>query len=96
MSDCEDALHELYGFLDGELNADRRERIKAHLDDCQPCAEPYDFEAELREVVRRKCQEQVPEHLVAKVRAALDSEAGLPDLANRAQARRPQARRPQG
>jgi mycothiol system anti-sigma-R factor len=75
MSDCEDALHELYGFLDGELTDERRKRIHRHLDDCQPCAEPYDFEAELRQIVRRKCQEQVPDHLVAKVRAALDLEA---------------------
>jgi mycothiol system anti-sigma-R factor len=75
MSDCEDALHELYGFLDGELTDDRRKLIQHHLDDCQPCAEPYDFEAELRHVIRRKCHEEVPEALVDKVRAALDSAA---------------------
>lgn len=74
MSDCEDALHELYQFLDGELTEDRRSAIRQHLDECHPCAQPYDFEAELREVVRRKCQEQVPDSLVAKVRAALESE----------------------
>lgn len=86
MSDCEDALHQLYGFLDGELTDDRRAMIRRHLDECQPCAEPYDFEAELREVVRRKCQEQVPPSLLDKVRAALEREAaggspglGLPD-----------------
>jgi mycothiol system anti-sigma-R factor len=75
MSDCENALHELYGFLDGELTSERRAAIQRHLDECQPCAEPYDFEAELRLVVRRKCQEQVPESLMAKVRAALELEA---------------------
>jgi mycothiol system anti-sigma-R factor len=75
MSDCEDALHELYGFLDGELNEERRTAIQRHLDGCQPCAEPYDFEAELRVVVRRKCQEPVPESLRLKVRAALEAES---------------------
>lgn len=77
MSDCEDALHELYDFLDGELTEERRTAIQRHLDGCQPCAEPYDFEAELRMVVRRKCREQVPESLRLKVRealAALDAE----------------------
>ena len=73
-SECRDALHELYGYLDGELTDERRAAIHRHLDGCQPCAEPYDFEAELREVVRRKCQEQVPDSLVAKVRAALADE----------------------
>jgi mycothiol system anti-sigma-R factor len=72
--ECRDALHELYGYLDGELTAERRAAIRRHLDDCLPCAEPYDFEAELRDVVRRKCQEQVPDRLMAKVRDALASE----------------------
>lgn len=81
MSDCEDALHELYGFLDGELTDDRRNLIQHHLDDCQPCAEPYDFEAELRSVIRKKCQEQVPDDLIDKVRAALATAASDPEVA---------------
>jgi mycothiol system anti-sigma-R factor len=75
MSDCNDALHQLYQYLDGELTAARRSVIQHHLDTCQPCAEPYDFEAELRMVIRRKCQEQVPDTLLAKVRKALEAEA---------------------
>jgi mycothiol system anti-sigma-R factor len=71
---CRDALHELYGYLDGELTPERRAAIHHHLDNCLPCAEPFDFEAELRSVIRRKCQEQVPERLVAKVRDLLASE----------------------
>ena len=73
-SQCQDALHELYGYLDGELTTEKRAAIHRHLDEGQPCAEPCDFEAELREVVRRKCQEQVPDRLMAKVRAALAKE----------------------
>ena len=75
MSDCNDALHQLYGYLDGELTDESRSVIQHHLDTCQPCAEPYDFEAELRMVIRRKCQEQVPESLLSKVRKALEAEA---------------------
>lgn len=76
MSECEGALHQLYEFLDGELTEERRAAVQKHLDDCQPCAEPYDFEAELRQVIRRKCQEQVPESLMSKVREALEAEIG--------------------
>jgi mycothiol system anti-sigma-R factor len=79
MSDCENSLHALYAYLDGELTDDRRAAIQHHLDGCQPCAEPYDFEAELRLVIRRKCQEQVPDTLVAKVRAALEIETRTVD-----------------
>jgi predicted anti-sigma-YlaC factor YlaD len=38
MSDpCEEALHELYHFLDGELTETRRELISVHLDTCTSC-----------------------------------------------------------
>jgi mycothiol system anti-sigma-R factor len=73
-SHCKDALHQLYEFLDGELTDDKKAAIQHHLDTCQPCAEPYDFEAELRLIVRKKCVEAVPESLVAKVRAAIAAE----------------------
>jgi len=75
MSDCKDALHQLYGFLDGELTEDKRAAIQHHLDSCQPCAEPYDFEAELRLVIRKKCAEAVPDSLMDKIRLALEIEA---------------------
>ena len=68
---CSESLHELYTFLDGELTVERRVAIQQHLDDCPPCGERYDFEAELRIVVQEKCREQVPEHLKQRVLDAL-------------------------
>jgi mycothiol system anti-sigma-R factor len=64
---CEDALSELYRYLDGELDDATRVRISAHLDGCSPCLEAYDFEVELRRVVVSRCQEQVPEELRARI-----------------------------
>ena len=74
--DCDDALHELYGFIDGELTVERRTIIQHHLDDCPPCYEAFDFEAELRMVIARKCTEQVPESLKQRIAEALDKETG--------------------
>jgi len=68
---CVEAVELLYHYLDGELTDDRRLLIQRHLDDCPPCFEAYDFEAELRVIVRRKCQDRVPEALVMRVAAAL-------------------------
>jgi mycothiol system anti-sigma-R factor len=84
--DCDEALHELYTFLDGELTDDRRLRIRTHLDDCSPCLEVFDFEAELRLVIKHKCQDQVPEalrqrifdSLAADVPGAVDPAPGGP------------------
>ena len=74
--DCDDALHELYGYLDGELTVERRAVIQHHLDDCPPCYEAFDFEAELRVVISRKCTEQVPESLKQRIADALEKETG--------------------
>jgi mycothiol system anti-sigma-R factor len=71
---CDDALHELYGYLDGELTVERRTMIQRHLDDCPPCYEAFDFEAELRLVIARKCQETVPEALKARIADAIRSD----------------------
>jgi mycothiol system anti-sigma-R factor len=73
---CDDALHELYGYLDGELTSERRVTIQRHLDDCPPCYEAFDFEAELRIVIARKCTETVPEALKQRIAHALDAESG--------------------
>jgi mycothiol system anti-sigma-R factor len=64
---CDEALNELYTFLDGELTDARRTRIRTHLDDCSPCLEMFDFEAELRIVIKHKCQEQVPDALRQRI-----------------------------
>jgi len=78
---CDDALHELYGYLDGELTTERRAKIQHHLDECPPCYEAFDFEAELRIVIARKCTETVPDALKQRIAEALDKEVGQAPLA---------------
>ena len=69
---CQEALEELYTFLDGEMTVEKREHIRVHLDDCNPCLEHYDFEAELRIVISKKCKEAVPQTLKDKILRALE------------------------
>lgn len=64
---CEEALAELYTFLDGELTETKRSQIRHHLDDCSPCLEAFDFEAELRLVIKHRCRDEVPESLRLRV-----------------------------
>lgn len=71
MANCSETLQELYEYLAGELTDDKRQHIEQHLNDCSPCYEAFDFEAELRMVVRRRCAETVPDHLKARIARAL-------------------------
>ena len=74
--DCDETIERLYVYLDGELTDERREEIRRHLDDCSPCLDAYDFEAELRRVIAQKCRDRVPEHLMVRIRAVLAAEEG--------------------
>jgi len=79
--DCDGTIERLYRFLDGELTEDRRREIQHHLDDCSPCLEAFDFEAELRVVIANRCKDHVPDALRQRVRDALvDEEQRQRDL----------------
>ena len=73
--DCQEAVHELYHYLDGELTVERREEIRVHLDWCAPCHGAADFEAELRKVIANRCKDRVPDSLIRRVAEALDEES---------------------
>ena len=69
--ECTEAVEVLYHYLDGQLTEERRVLIKRHLDDCPPCLDAFDFEAELRVVIAHKCRERVPEDLRFRVAQAI-------------------------
>ena len=68
---CDDVLHDLYGFLDGELTEDRKDLIRHHLEDCGPCLEAFDFENELKALVARTCHDEVPDGLRERIAQAI-------------------------
>ena len=76
---CEEAVHELYTYLDGELTEVRREEIRVHLDYCGPCGGAAEFEAELRKVIANRCKDRVPEGLIRRVAEAIEEESRQDD-----------------
>ena len=72
--DCSDAVHTMYHFLDGELTPERKADIQQHLEQCLPCFEAFDFEAELRQLIAQKCREQAPDALRERIAEAIRHE----------------------
>lgn len=72
--DCDDAVRQLYSYLDGELTEERRLKISMHLDDCGSCSGAAGFEAELRSVISSRCRDRVPDSLIERVAAAIAAE----------------------
>lgn len=69
--DCEEAILQIYEYLDGELTVYKRQAIGRHLDDCPPCAQGFTFEVELRQVIALKCRDSVPPELKRRIAEAL-------------------------
>lgn len=62
MADCKETLRELESFLDSELSDTRVAEIIAHLKGCTDCQGAYEFQAELRTIIKTKAQnEELPE-----------------------------------
>ena len=76
--ECDDALTNLYQYLDREIEATTSEVIRAHLEDCSGCLKSFDFEARLQIVVRERLAEDVPDEFVQRLRDAIAREAASP------------------
>lgn len=88
MADCKQTLRELDAFLDDELSPTTREQIHNHLDGCVDCLQAYDFQAELKQVIRRKAtSDEMPAGLLAKIEMCFNEDfdgdgiIGAPDAA---------------
>ena len=72
---CDEAVHQLYHYLDGELTDERRVKITEHLNFCGPCGGAAEFEAELPLVIANKCRDHVPDSLRRRIAEAIDEES---------------------
>jgi anti-sigma factor (TIGR02949 family) len=73
--DCNETIRALGTFLDDELSDEARLQIRAHLDGCVDCLQAFDFEAELKAVIRRKCRsDQLPPGLIAKIERCFETD----------------------
>ena len=73
---CDDALQDVYGYLDRELSTFAAWRVRRHLKACGGCEAAYGFEEKLRVVIRVRLQEEPPPEFLARLRAAIDHERG--------------------
>lgn len=52
---CKETMQQLSSYVDRELTVREIAQVKAHLDDCPPCEQVFDFQAEMKRLVRREC-----------------------------------------
>ena len=75
MPDCNETIRELDAYLDGELSDEVRDHVHLHLDGCMDCLQAFDFHAELKATIRRKCSsDEIPPTLMAKIERCFDTD----------------------
>lgn len=75
MPDCNQTLRELQLFLDGELPADEHDHVIGHLNECLDCFQAFDFQAELKQVIAKKCRtDALPDGLMERIQQCLQTD----------------------
>jgi len=71
--DCDEAVAELWAYLDAELEPLEAERVKAHLEGCDGCLGEHDVELVVKKLVKRcwSQDEAAPADLRARIHATL-------------------------
>jgi len=73
-------MRKLSGYIDRELSDAEVRSVKAHLDDCPPCDKVFDFQAEMKRLVRKeRCTDDAPARLRDWVRQLATEKAPARD-----------------
>jgi mycothiol system anti-sigma-R factor len=65
--DCSEVIHQIFVFIDNELDQATSGEIQQHLDECGPCLREYNLVRTVKSLVARSCKEAAPEELREKV-----------------------------
>jgi mycothiol system anti-sigma-R factor len=65
--DCSEVIHQIFVFIDNELDQASCGEIQQHLDECGPCLAKYNLERTVKALVARSCTEHAPAELREKV-----------------------------
>lgn len=67
MLHCHEVIAQLWEYIDGGLEAERMDEIRAHLDMCQRCYPQYDFHRAFVAFLGRAGRQPMPPELRRKV-----------------------------
>lgn len=72
MISCAQAVRELWDYLDGLVDEAHREAVEEHLGLCRRCCGELEFAQELRGLLTRHADEDLPPDVHARLTATLD------------------------
>jgi mycothiol system anti-sigma-R factor len=75
---CDDAVANVFFYLDGEVGWFKKTRIRRHLKKCPPCMGAFEFESRLKVIIRERLREEPHPEVVERLRMFLrENEPGF-------------------
>lgn len=65
---CEEAIKQLFEYIDNELNAHKHEQMEDHLAKCRSCYSRLEFEKRLHNHITQATKQKAPEALQNKLK----------------------------
>jgi len=78
-SDCFFSDEELFIYLDGEIDSERKAELDHHLASCPECSWRFQLESRLKSMVGEACSGQAPSWLKTRIISALEAESSKPE-----------------
>jgi mycothiol system anti-sigma-R factor len=68
-AECADVIAEVWTLLDGECTAEKKAKLRQHLEDCPPCFQFYGLEERIKGLIATRCSgEKAPDSLRERLR----------------------------
>ena len=68
-------LEKLQSVLDDDATPEEKEHfLKHHLEQCMPCYRNYHLEMEIRQLLKKKCNDAAPQDLIDTIKARVASQ----------------------
>jgi len=63
-AECAEVIAEVWTLLDGECTAEKKDKLRQHLEDCPPCFQLYGLEERIKSLIATRCSgEKAPDSL---------------------------------
>ena len=67
--ECAEVIAEVWTLLDGECTAEKKDKLRQHLEDCPPCFQFYGLEERIKGLIATRCSgEKAPDSLRERLR----------------------------
>ncbi len=68
---CQEAISNLFSYLENDLNPTRKDEIENHLDACRTCFSRAEFEKKLKSKLEDTGEESAPDKLKSRIKDIL-------------------------